>query len=254
MLKRALPLLVFVAMAVGASSTFARHSRAAPQQPLSLDVGYANIQFDHRIEKQSWFLDCCTYDPDHTVVNPGTASDPGTWDINDNHRSGPVMGYVAAGTTLTSRTYRHVFDWNPMFSCRPTCAKWSSPSNSFGARIYAPSDTLVVTICYQPQGRCFTFTPVYDSSRGQFTYQGCQQAVYAPDDPAIIDIPGSNGGKGVPSTMVLTITNPSTVSGPKGTMKDVTASWGLSSDVILAPGCVPHLQLPNHDYPFNWIG
>jgi hypothetical protein len=153
----------------------------------------------------------------------------------------------------TFATTKHIFDFNPIYRCAyGLCANWSSPSNSFGASITAPQNTLEVTICYEPQGHCFSLTPIYNANEKLYMYEGCNQAVYAPDDPAVIEIPNSNGGRGVPTVITLTITNSSTSNSPKATVKNIRVEWGLSSDIFFAPSCVSPGQLQNSEYPFRW--
>ena len=142
-----------------------------------------------------------------------------------------------------------MFDFNPIYSCRLICANWSGVSNSFGARVVAPSDVLGVTICYSTPVRCFVLTPVYDPGQRAYVYANCSQAVYDPADPAIVDIPGSNGGRGVPTALTLTVANPAS-----GTVRGITVMWGISGDVVMAPSCVSPTNFPNHAYPFSWTG
>ena len=127
-------------------------------------------QSDQVIEKQSWYLDCCTLDPTHIVRNPGGI---GTWDINE-HNEFVTSGYLNPGVTA-SGTYRHVWDFTPIYSCRPICAAWSGISNRFSYGVSAPSNSLIVTLCFDPQGRCFTLPPVWNATQRGYVYSICAQ-------------------------------------------------------------------------------
>ena len=206
---------------------------AAKPQPLDLSRATGNGQTSRVIEKQNpWPLP----PPSEQVVNPLTGS---TWDIND-HDSRGTSGYLS-GTVST--TWSHIFDWNPIYRCiNGTCADWSSPSNWVGVWVQAPSSALTGSVCLL--GRCFALNPI--AAGGMFDYKMCVQAVYVPDDPAIVDIPGSNGGRGVPSVVGLMLTNPT-----GRVVKDVAVGWGISSDVFDAPGCSDPAGAQT-DYPFRW--
>lgn len=208
------------------------------------------------IEKQSWWLDGTHADPNHTVINPGTETfgRTCTWDINDHSEFSTGTRFLGAGAS-TSREDCHLFDFDPVYRCDSgTCAWWSGTSNWVGLRVDASSPDIKATICVAPQGTCFTVLPVYDVSTHLYVYSICAQARYAPDDPAVQDIVGSNGGRGMPTVVTRTVTNPTT-----RTIKTVTASWGLTSDVVTTPGCpsyaTPSWTWPTRDvYPWRWIG
>lgn len=216
---------------------------AAKPHPLDLSQVTGGGQMTHVIERQSWFLDCCTPDPSHTVVNPGGL---GSWDIND-HLAFIAGGSLAAGAS-TSGNWRHIWAWNPIFSCRPMCANWSGVSNWYGADIIAPSPNLTASVCFAPQDRCFIVAPVWSAEWNAYAYLFCAQVVYVPEDPALVDIADSGGGRGVPSTMTLSVANPT-----NRTVRNVTAGYGTSSDVTFTSGC--SLSNPNQSprtftYPF----
>lgn len=216
-------------------------------QPLDFTHSTGGGQSSQRIEKQTWWIDSVTPDPNHIVVNPGGY---GSWDIND-HNDSSSTGYLNAGVTQ-SVTYQHIFDWNPMYSCRVgTCAYWSGVSNWYGTTIVAPSNGLNISVCFAPQNRCFNLVPVWVPDWRAYKYSFCGQAVYGLDDPAIIDIPGSNGGKGIPTNITLSVTNPTSRS-----VKDITVNWGITSDIVFDSACSnpspnsdPNIQ---HSYPFDW--
>ncbi len=208
-----------------------------------------SIQSDSIIEKQNdWPY---TADPDYPnlIVNPTI----GTWDIND-HFNKTSSGYLDPGTS-TSTNINHIFDFNPIYKCNyGYCAWWSAVSNRFGANIIAPSDKLLVTTCYSPQNYCFTATPIWDATNKIFRYTNCSNTVYTSDDPAVIVIPNSNGGRGVPTVITLTIKNTNTQTGEKYSIKNIQARWGISSDVVSEPGCENLAYYSNIEanYPFIW--
>jgi len=217
-------------------------SPAQQQAALNLLVMSGGGEAHTRIEKQTWWLDGITPDPSHTVVNPGGV---GTWDINDNN-DWVAGGSLPAGA-ITIGSWQHVWDWNPIYRCfGGVCADRSGPSNEYGATVTAPSDGLSVTVCYQPQARCFPLVAVYDAGARLYRWHICTEAIYQPDDAAIVDIAGSNGGRGVPTTMTLTVTNPTS-----RVVKDIIANFGISSDVTFRAGCT--VEPPAHfDYPYGW--
>lgn len=226
-----------------ASSTHAAKPAASlsGQLDLSSPTGYA--QTNSQIEKQSWFLAGGAWDPDHTVVNSTACS----WDIND-HSQWQAMGDLAAGASV-STSFCHVMDFNPIFACKPMCANWSGFSNWIGWQVGAKGAGIVASICFAPQGRCFT-PAVIDYGRG-FSQTFCGQAVYAGPqgtDSAVVPIANSNGGYGVVTTATLSVTN----SGSH-LARGVAVLWGLASDQFYPTGCSNPDHSPQaHDYPFNW--
>lgn len=235
---------------------------AGAPNPLDLQAGTVNVaQVDTRIERQSWFLPAGGWDPNHTIL-ANTAV--GTWDIND-HVDIHAYGYLAAGTS-TAATWRHIWDYNPIYACRDgLCAWWSGMSNAWGTYVAAPSPNLVVEDCIE--GRCFRPQPVYDPSARVYWWAFCGQAVYRWGDAALIAVPGSQAvdgsyGYGAPDTLTVTVSNPGV--GKKATVKNIQVGWGLSSDVIQAPGCSDNGILSGFtartgltaraDYPFKWFG
>lgn len=69
----------------------------------------------------------------------------------------------------------------------------------------SPSASLLVQVCYSPQGRCFPLAPqAVDTG---YRYSLCSHVVYEPDDPALVEIAGSNGGLGVVTTITASVQN-----------------------------------------------
>lgn len=241
-------------------SDASKPSTQAGQSPQPLVFGsWFSIQIDSRVEKQSWFLDCCNWDPNHTIVSPGVDI-VGTWDIND-HVESAASGYLDAGASAIT-SWKHTWDWDPIYGCKHgLCAYWSSNSNFWGDRISAPSADLLVSTCFVEQARCFQSNPIYDTVAKVYRYWFCGQVLYSPDDPTIVDIPGSNAldgtpGRGVTSHITFTVTNPNPP-GNRSTVKNIQAGWGLSSDVIFPAGCADgdsfhRVPIDNASYPFEW--
>lgn len=208
---------------------------------LSLANPQGGAQWDYRIEKQSWTqADGTRY---HIVVNPTNCS----WDIND-HSEWTARGDLATGASA-SVTSCHIIDTNPLYACYGGyCADWSGINNSFGASVWSPSDKLLLTVCWQPQNRCWTPAPVWAKDSRQFLYQTCQQAVPDINDPDVVEIPGSGGGLGEREDITVTVSNPT---GKRA--NSIYVSWGLASDMFGPPAC----PFPHHwsadGYPFRTL-
>ncbi len=240
-MKRRLLCLAFLACVVVSVSARGK------VPPLDLNAGSGGGQRSLIIEKQSWWLGGGVIDPDHVVRNTTSC----TWDIND-HMAYASEGYLGPGAS-SGRQDCHVFDFTPIEACRSgVCMAWSFPSNWVGMRVQASTTDVSVSLCFDPQDVCFTASPVYDKSLRLYTYDICAQAVYNPDDAAVGDIVGSNGGRGVPTRVTRTVTN---LSGR--TIRTITARWGLTSDAYTAPGC-PSFPASawslQRVYPWSWIG
>lgn len=232
-----------------AAVLFAATVSANAPHPLDLQSSFGFEQGHSIVEKQTWYLDGVTPDPAHTVVDPFSGV---TWDINE-HSEWSTSGDLAAGAS-TSRIDAHIFDFNPVYRCNGgVCFDQSfSRSNLIGFRVVAPSANLAVEVCFQPQAHCFQGVPAFDSKSKLFTYRVCATAVYERDDPANVPIDGSNGGYGVPTTITRSVTNQT-----GRAVKNVSAGWGVTSDISGTNGCPtiddhtwPPLQL---SYPWEWM-
>ncbi len=190
-------------------------------------------------------------DPAQRVIDPTTGC---FWDINERgiySSTGSLAPGTSASTELCVIEY-----FQPRYVARNGNLAWySGPSPWFGAQVLAQSSGLTVTTCFQPQGRCFTLTPVV-VDRKTWSYSGCQQIVYLPDDPALVEIPGSTpdplpwgstAGRGVRTTITLTIANPT-----GSLVRGVLARWGESSDVSFPRGCTQQAPPTTSEYPFRY--
>lgn len=160
------------------------------------------------------------------------------WSVNDHLNWGPIQGYLDPGAV--SGSYCIVSDFNPVYATRNgTTAWWSMAAYGyFGLSLRTSLATHSVEVCYSPQGRCFPLSPTWDAAFKAWRWEFCGRASYAPDDPALVDIEGSHGGRGVVTTVTARITN-------TGTKRDRTV-WGVtgfSSDVYFPAGC----EGPTHD-------
>ena len=202
---------------------------ASAAKPNALDLAGANAsgQLTSWIEQQDDWPK-----PVDFIRNSvsGGFGDPCAWSVND-HLDWLAGGYLDAGAS-TSAQACIVSDFNPVYATRfGTTAWWSmAVYGFFGVSV---SEPLAAEVCYSPQGRCFS---------GQ---SFCGRANYAPDVPALSDIADSHGGRGVVTTITLTVSNPTSKR-----VRDAVVRWGISSDVFFPVGCE---ELPTSgEYPFKW--
>jgi hypothetical protein len=177
-----------------------------------------------------------------------------TWDINDWSSLG-TTGDLAAGAAVTESACQ-IEGYNPMYvEKNGMLAWWSGVSPWFGVAVDAPSPSLSVKVCYSPQARCFTLSPVALDSR-TYRYRICTQVVYTPDDPSLSEIPGSTpvtlptgsaDGRGVVTTITFTVSNPA-----GRVAKGVAINWGVSSDAVFTVACPSH-NAAYAEYPFRWF-
>jgi hypothetical protein len=250
--RRLLPVAVLAAT-LGLLFGSAAPALAQPPSLLDLSIHSGGGQFDGTIEKQTWtHADGTKY---HIVANPTSC----TWDIND-HNEFTARGDVAPGS-VTSTTFCHIASAEPLYACYGDyCAWWSGSDNWVGLQMYAKTADVKATICFS-QDRCFDAFQTYDRKNRVWVSQFCVTAIYRGDpyDPAMVDIPDSNGGIGAPEDVTFTVRGTQA----KGVVHDVGFDWGLSSDIVYPNGClygvdangfpinvnhVPHQS----DYPFVW--
>lgn len=207
------------------------------QQSLDLALAIGGYQSSAWIEQQDdWPM------PATPIVNPDPTC---TWSVND-HSDWSADGYLDPGAT-TTRSSCIVSDFNPVTATRNgTTATWNmAPYGFAGLSLLSPSSDLTVIVCYQPQARCFAPGSVYDVAVKQWRYTFCGRANYQPDDAALVAIAGSNGGRGVITTVTITLTNPTA-----RRVRNLFARGGFSSDVTFPTACNP---VPTQTtYPFTW--
>ncbi len=237
--------------AVAASSTalllllVTRSMSRGPQQPLSWVGAGGDSAKNVVVEQQNdW-----PFPPD-PIVNPLPAC---FWDINDHLSLKARLGSLAVGAVV-SKDLCMVSDYNPVTKVingveNPIYGE----RGHYGMSLVAPSDGIAVTVTYQPQGRTFTVLPDYNRAERQWEWGFCSQVVYNPDDPALAEISGSNGGIGVITTITLRLENTT-----GKLIKDVQPAVGVSSAAGLAnppvtPGCTPPITGKVFEYPFSWV-
>jgi hypothetical protein len=147
------------------------------------------------------------------VTNPtafGTYKDPFPcgWDAQDSRQRDAVLNSELAGGATVTDTMCLFQDWSPRVIV---------------TNIAASSPDLSLTVAFNTGGST-AVTPTYDSRLRLWVYKACVIApTYQPGDPALQTIAGSNGGVAVPTTVSLTITNPSSK-----TAGTVRYYWGYS--------------------------
>lgn len=163
------------------------------------------------------------------------------WSVND-HEFLESRGYLDPGVSIS------------LSKC--VVAGFQSNVAPFGfstAEVVTRSPSLMLTVCYEPQGRCFSANPVLGPDR-LYHSTFCGRALYHESDPAVIEISDSFGGRGVVTSVTTTISNPT---GKR--VRDAIARVGLASDIAVflhwpdAVGCLPEIPyVDRFEYPFEW--
>lgn len=205
-------------------------STAGAGAPVPLGVSWAGGQ-----QETDWVEQQQTSQT--TPTNPFTAC---FWSVND-HGSWTSSGYLDPGQSATRTT------------CRVADYGTGAPYGFTTASTWAAA-AVTTTICYQPQGRCFTATPVYVPAEHAYHSTLCIRAQYHQSDPLMQEIPDSLGGYGLITTITTTIKN----NGSKR-VRDILAKVGYASDIAVflhwqdADGCLANLPYVDHfEYPFEW--
>lgn len=193
------------------------------------------------------------------VVNP-IAGCP--WDVNDHldFRAGGTSAYLNPGASA-SVDQCQVEGFDPVYKSNDGQLAWWTHGQIawFGTSIRAQSPKLNVSVCYSPQARCFTLSPIYNATARDYSYSLCSRVEYEgdPQDPILNIIPGSTpdplpagsvAGYGVKTTITLGVTNPTT-----RVVKGIDARWGISSDFYYPAGCQVDRSNPSISYPFSWV-
>jgi hypothetical protein len=138
------------------------------------------------VESQSASQNCTVTGETPCVVNPSTEC---LWSIDDRWTYWAFEGILATGTTSVG-----------------DCNIFDTAQKITGLSILSPSPNLDVTITYQTFGQTFTLRP--RPSGHVYEYRGCVDGPSQnPASPLIQSIPGSNGGWGTPTRIVVAVTN-----------------------------------------------
>ena len=193
-------------------------------KPVSTTTGFqfstSHLEIQQPVEQQTpgWLLPCplgelvCRYDQLLWVTNPTGMP----WDVDDfidRAGSGPLAGGATQSDAL---------------SFTADCdGGQCGPYRFVVVRASVPSASLQMTVAISPGKSGGTEsthvpTPVWNASTKAWDYYLCQRTPsYAMGDPRLQPIPNSNGGLGIPTSVVLTVTNAGK------SLRSATVSWGL---------------------------
>jgi hypothetical protein len=144
-------------------------------------------------------------DQSQWVINPFHLT-PCSWDVDDSWEQ-HAQGTLNAGKSLTVHECTIASPKCYYRTVNGLTAWWCQTAGYLGTLLTAPSPDLSVSVCY-PQGRCFTPAAYYDPAAGAYKYRTCTHVSYDAGDPALVTIPGSQGGTGLIQDIVVTVTNP----------------------------------------------
>lgn len=223
---------------------------AAPPPPLHFDMLTAG-DWQNPVEQWTeWDAPCGVLCSDQAgwVTNPYRfGADPCAWDVDDHWERIATDDSLPAGATVNVSAC-FVADPNPIVQNHyGLLTDWSYPARSLSVDVFS-QQPLTVTVCYQPQGRCFASPPAFNASRGQWEQKACIAVQYATTDPAVQPVAGSNGGSGVVTHATVTVTNATkkAVRQITGEIAQVgagsTGAWGCSAG-----------GTPQASYPFTWL-
>jgi len=233
--------------------------RGGQQQPFSFqNTSGGSGQSDYPLEEYNPYP--LPADRSIWIVNPIVPACD--WDINDHVQTNTFTGFLDPSGSSSDDTCMVSYSY-PTYSTRYGAGAFGQAfgvHGLYGIAVVASSPGLTVTICYQPQNRCFTPQPLFvyqhKPLNSYYTWTFCGHAVYTGDplDATLVEIGGSGGGYGLISTITATVSNNSLAQ-----VKGISARWGYTSDVTGVSGCVfdnnglPVPQPPaNNDYPFIW--
>jgi len=227
--------IIFAALAVFAILVLPA-SASNPNVPLGSWTGGG--QHSGWIEQQQYWLGSMPTDGT-AITNPfGGAC---FWSVND-HAQLISSGYLDPGTSVVD-TKCVVSDYSN-----------AAPYGFTTAYVVSKSSDVTLSVCYQPQNRCFDATSNYNTKERTYRSSFCVRAHYQQQDPLMQEIPGSNGGLGLVTTVTTTITSTATKR-----VRDVYAQVGYASDIAVfmgwgdAIGCLPTIPYVDHfEYPFQW--
>jgi hypothetical protein len=171
----------------------------------------SNTQIDSPIEQQTPWIDdgcsadglCGTWWPNDTslwVTNPTGC----IWDADD-HYSVFAEGSLRVGVPAVEPFCVVAEPYSFATTRFGVEGLYGLPRRLLAVSVRSRSPGLVVRACFTPGG-CVTFPAVRDGR--DYEYAGCVRVAYADNDPAVVEIPGSNGGMGVLTQGSLTVTAP----------------------------------------------
>jgi len=186
-------------------------------------------------------------DQSEWVINP-FGDVPCGWDVDDYWQK-MAMGSLRAGETLAIDECMIASPGSSWRTIYGQTAWWSTSPGWYGVQVRADTDALSVSVCYQPEGRCFTPGLVYDAPNRSWLYNLCLTAVLANDDPLLGEIPGSQGGIGLVQTLTVSVANQT-----GRTARNVASSIGAvgaSQQSLGWGGCMKNAPI-TLDYPFRY--
>jgi len=194
----------------------------------SFQFSVQGSEIQQPVEQQTpgWLLPCpltetiCRFDQTLWVTNPTGMP----WDVDD-HMDRAAMGSLGSATTVTDNlSYTADCDGGQCGPYRFVVVR---------ASVAAPSLQMSVVITPGQNGGQDNYAasaPTWNPTTKKWDYYFCQKTPSYPDsDPRLQLIANSNGGMGVPTSLVLTVTN----SGK--TLRNAYVTWGL--DAIAAGVC-----------------
>jgi hypothetical protein len=216
-------------------------ARGGKTGPLTLDGFAAQGQRSTWLEQQDDWPQ-----PPDGVAKINSLSGQCWWTVNEHSYDFRRLGYLDPGASA-SASFCAVADFNPVLATRfGVTASWSNAKYGFtGAFVYS-DDPVTLTVCFQPQARCFTAVSRWDASQRVYRSTLCSRANYSPADETLEEIAGSNGGRGVVTTVTVTVGNPGT-----RRIRSVDVRGGFSSDQVFPQGCDGPNQA-QREYPFEW--
>jgi hypothetical protein len=171
----------------------------------------SNAQTDTPIEQQTPWIDdgcsadgvCGTWWPNDTslwVTNPTGC----IWDADDR-RQLFAGGSLRAGVPAVERFCVVAEPYSVSTTRWGVEGLYGLPRRLAAVSVTSRSPDLKVAACFAPGG-CTSFPAVRDGR--DYKYAGCVRVAYDDNDPAVVEIPGSNRGIGVLTQGSLTVTAP----------------------------------------------
>lgn len=166
------------------------------------------------------------------------------WDVDD-HWDTTATGTLKPGESASwsDCLFAH---HDPSFRSVFGVENWyTSGQVRHAVNIEAGDSGLVVQECFTPQNRCFNILPVQIENKWRWAF--CGFIRYNPGDPALEEIPNSQGGVGLQTTVTTTISNPT-----NRRISKIAGLVSISGQDIWRAGCSVPLGELQVEYPFNW--